>query len=76
MRTVGIAGERDHRGPGVQPFDQAGHEIGGAGPQCPIAHTGAIGNPRVGLRGKGAAPLVVDQKVPHAELSQRIVERQ
>ena len=76
MRAVGVAGQRDHRGPGVQCLDQAGDEIGGARPERPVADPGPVGDPSVSLRGKGAAPLVVDQEVPHAELRQRIVKRQ
>ena len=76
MRAVGVAGECNHRRPGVQPFDEAGHQVGGARPERAVAHTRAVGDAGIGFGGKGAAALVVDQKVPHAELGQRVVEGQ
>ena len=76
MGAVGVAGKSDHRGAGVQPFDQPGHEVGGARAERAVADPRTVGDPRIGLGGKGAAALVVDQKMPHAELRQRVVERQ
>ena len=62
--------------PAFSAFDQAGHQVGGAGPERAVADPGAVGDARIGVGGKGAAALVVDQEVPHAELRQRVVERQ
>ena len=76
MRAVSVASQRNDRHTGVKAFDEAGHQIGGAGAERTVAHTGAVGYPRIGVRCKGAAPLVIDQKMPHAELRQRVVKRQ
>ena len=42
MRAVGVAGEGDDRGPGVQCLDQAGNEVGGAGAERAVAHPGRL----------------------------------
>ncbi len=76
MRAVGVAGQRNDRHAGVEALDEAGHEIGGAGPERAVAHAGTVGDPRIGVRGERAATLVIDQKMPHAELRQRVVKRQ
>ncbi len=76
VRAVGVAGKRHDRRSGVQRLDQAGDEIGGAGPERAVADPRPIGDPRIGLGGKGAAALVVDQKMAQAELAERVVERQ
>ena len=76
MRSVGVAGERDDRHPAVEALDKAGHEIGGTGSERPVANAGAVRDPGKGIGGKGAAALVIDQVVPHAELRERVVERQ
>ncbi len=64
MAAVGVAGKRHHRRSGVQRLDQAGDQIGGAGPEGAVAHPRPVGDPGIGLGGKGAAALVVDQEVP------------
>ena len=76
MRAVGVASQRNDRHTGVKALDEAGHHIGGAGAERAVAHTGPVGDPRIGVRCKGAAALVIDQKMPHAELRQRVVKRQ
>ena len=76
MSAVGVAGKRDDRHAGVQRLDQAGHEVGGARAERAVAHSRPVGDPRIGVGGKGAAALVVDQEMLHAELRQRVVERQ
>ena len=76
VSAVGVAGKRDDRRPGVQRLDQAGHQVGGARPERAVAYSRPIGDPRIGFGRKGAAALVVDQEMLHAELSQRVVERQ
>ena len=39
------------------------------GPSVPSQMPGPVGDPRIGVGGEGAAALVVDQEMPHAELS-------
>ena len=76
MGAVGVAGKGDDRGPGVQRLDQAGDEVGGAGAEGAVAHAGPVGDAGIGFGGKGAAALVVDQEMAHAELAERVIERQ
>ena len=76
MAAVGVAGKSDNRGSGVERLDKSGDEIGGAGAERAVAHTGTVSDPRIGVRGERAATLVIYQKMPHAELRQRVVERQ
>ena len=76
VSAVGVAGKRDDRRSGVQRLDQAGHQVGGARPERAVTYSRPIGDPRIGFGRKGAAALVVDQEMLHAELSQRVIERQ
>ena len=51
-------------------------EIGGAGAERGVDDAGPVGHPRIGIGGKGAAALVVDERVPEPEDAAGLVERQ
>ena len=74
--AVGVADDRDMRHAGVERLDQRGDQIGRARSERRVAHAGTIGDARIGVRGEGAAALVVDQVVAQAERAHRLVERQ
>src|SRR5262249_16338790 len=57
-------------------LDGGGQQVGGAGTQRAVAYAGPVGDPRIGVRRKRAAALVVDQIMLEAERAQRVVERQ
>ena len=76
MRAVGVAGDRDDRDAAIQRLDEAGDEVGRAGAERAVANAGAVGDPGIGVGGKGAAALVVDQVVVQADQAERVVERQ
>ncbi len=76
MRAVGVAGDRDDRDAAVQRLDEPGDEVGGAGAERAVADAGAVGDPGIGVRGEGAAALVVDQVMVQADQPDRVVERQ
>ena len=61
MGAVGVAGDRDDRDAAIQQLDEAGDEVGRAGAERAVADAGAVGDPGIGVGGKGAAALVVDQ---------------
>jgi len=76
MGPVGVAGDRHDRDPAVQRFDEAGDEVGRAGAERAVADPRTVGDPCIGIGREGAAALVVDEEMLHAELPQRVVERQ
>ena len=76
MRAVGVAGDRDDRDAAIQRLDEPGDEVGRAGAERAVANAGAVGDPGIGVRGEGAAALVVDQVVVQADQADRVVERQ
>jgi hypothetical protein len=76
MGAVGVAGKGHDRRSGVQRLDQAGHQIGGSRSQRAVANARPVGHARIGVGRKGAAALVVDQKMLQAELRERVIERQ
>ena len=76
MCAIGVASQRNDWHPGVEALNKAGHKVGGAGPERTVADPRSVGDPRIGVRCRGAAPLVIDQEVPQAELRQRVVKRQ
>ncbi len=76
MRAVGVAGQRNDRHAGVEALDEAGDQIGSSGAERAVANAGAVRDASIGVRGERAATLVVDQKMPHAELRQGVVKWQ
>ncbi len=76
MQAVGVARHRDDRRAGVIGFRETGHEIGHAGPERAVADARPPRDPRIGVGGKRAGPLVVDQAMAEAQRAHRFVERQ
>ena len=74
VRAVRVADERDERRPGVERLDEAGDEVGGAGPQGCIDEADAPRHLGVGVGRERAAALVVDEVVIELQAPRRVIE--
>ena len=73
---MGVADEGHQRRAGVERLDEAGDEVGGAGPQGCIDQADAARDLGVGVGREHAAALVVDEVVVELQPPRRVVEGQ
>ncbi len=76
VRAMRVADEGDERRAGVERLDQAGDEVGGAGPERGIDQPDPAGDLGVGVGREGAAALVVDEVVVELQAPCRVIERE